>query len=262
MRLENITWPAAEEYFRKNDVVLIALGSIECHGRHMPLGTDTLIPAHLTRMREEKSDVLIAPTVPYGICQDLTDYPGSISINPDVYYGFLNEIMENLYQHGARKFVMLNGHGGNVSVIQRLGMEYEKKGCLTAILNWWLVAGELNPKWRGGHGGAEETAAILGINPELVDKSEIGGELVLYDLTEKMKATGYQVCNYKGISIVIPRSIREITDSGWIGPDHPENAAEEWGKEMLETTTDYIVDFIEEFKKVHWRKEKEDDKNR
>ena len=42
MRLENLTWPKAQEYFEKNDMVLVSIGSIECHGRHMPLGTDTL----------------------------------------------------------------------------------------------------------------------------------------------------------------------------------------------------------------------------
>ena len=44
MRLANLTWPKAQEYFEKNDMVLVSIGSIECHGRHMPLGTDTLIP--------------------------------------------------------------------------------------------------------------------------------------------------------------------------------------------------------------------------
>ena len=68
MRLENLTWPKAQEYFEKNDMVLISIGSIECHGRHMPLGTDTLIPEHLLEKIEKKSDVLIAPTIPYGSC--------------------------------------------------------------------------------------------------------------------------------------------------------------------------------------------------
>ena len=62
MRLTNLTWPKAQEYFEKNDMVLISIGSIECHGRHMPLGTDTLIPEHLLEKIEKKSDVLIAPT--------------------------------------------------------------------------------------------------------------------------------------------------------------------------------------------------------
>ena len=74
MRLTNLTWPKAQEYFEKNDMVLISIGSIECHGRHMPLGTDTLIPEHLLEKIEKKSDVLIAPTIPYGSCQCLAPY--------------------------------------------------------------------------------------------------------------------------------------------------------------------------------------------
>lgn len=57
MRLTDLTWPKAQEYFEKNDMVLISIGSIECHGRHMPLGTDTLIPDHLLEKIEKKSDV-------------------------------------------------------------------------------------------------------------------------------------------------------------------------------------------------------------
>ena len=64
LRLAGITWPRAEEYFRQNDTVLLAVGSIECHGKHMPLGTDTLIPEHLLEKIEEKCDVLIVPPSP------------------------------------------------------------------------------------------------------------------------------------------------------------------------------------------------------
>ena len=54
MRLEHLTWPQAEAYFAKNDTVIIPLGSLECHGRHMPLGTDTLIPNRIIELLEEK----------------------------------------------------------------------------------------------------------------------------------------------------------------------------------------------------------------
>ena len=217
MRLTNLTWPKAQEYFEKNDMVLISIGSIECHGRHMPLGTDTLIPEHLLEKIEKKSDVLI----------------------------FLS-----LYRHGARKFVFLNGHGGNIKMIERLGMEFEDKGCLVAMLNWWLMAWDMNPAWKGGHGGGEETAAILGIDPSLVDKSEIGGELQFKHLSDNLKTTGFRSVEFKGVNVDIIRNTPHVTDNGWIGPDHPSTATEEWGKEMLETTANYIVDFMEEFKKV------------
>ena len=50
MRLANITWPRAQKYFEENDMVIVSIGSIECHGRHMPLGTDTLIPDRLLEL--------------------------------------------------------------------------------------------------------------------------------------------------------------------------------------------------------------------
>ena len=155
MRLANLTWPKAQEYFEKNDMVLISIGSIECHGRHMPLGTDTLIPDFLLEKIEQKSDVLIAPTIPYGACQSLAPYPGTIDIDNEVLYQFCRQIFLSLYRHGARKFVFLNGHGGNMKMIERLGLEFEDKGCLVAMLNWWLMAWDMNPAWKGGHGGGE-----------------------------------------------------------------------------------------------------------
>lgn len=189
MRLSHMTWPQVETYFKGSDMVLLSIGSIESHGRHMPLGTDTIIPEHLLEKIEKKSDVLIAPTIPFGACQSLAPFPGTIDIDQEILYQFCRQIFESLYAHGARKFVVLNGHGGNIGIFTRLGLEYEKRGCLVACLNWWLMAWDMNPAWKGGHGGGEETAAILGIDPSLVDRSEIGGDLKLFNLTENLKAT-------------------------------------------------------------------------
>ena len=100
-----------------------------------------------------------------------------------------------------------------------------------------------------GYGGGD-FAAILGIDPSLVDKSEIGGELQFKHLSDNLKTTGFRSVEYKGVTVEILRKTPHVTDSGWIGPDHPSTATEEWGKEMLETTANYIVDFMEEFKKV------------
>ena len=250
MRLEHLTWPKVQAYFQENDTVLIAIGSIECHGRHMPVGTDTMIPNHLLERIEERSDVLIASTIPYGVSPSLAPYPGTIDVDAEVFYQFCLQVFESLYRHGARRFVVLNGHGGNVKTIECLGLALEKMGCLRAMLNWWLMAWDMDPAWKGGHGGGEETAAILGIDPSLVDKSEIGGELKFFDLTDNLKTTGFRSVQYKGVSVEIMRSTPHVTDSGWIGPDHPNTATEEWGREMLQATADYIVDFMEEFKKV------------
>lgn len=88
------------------------------------------------------------------------------------------------------------------------------------------------------------------IAPSLVDQSEVAGPMRLHDVSDTLKATGFTSIEYKGVTVNIPRLTPSVTHNGWIGPDHPETATEEWGRKMLQTTADYIVDFMEEFKKV------------
>ena len=137
-----------------------------------------------------------------------------------------------------------------MKAIDRVGYDIQRKGGILAELNWWLMAWDMDPAWKGGHGGGEETAAILGIDPSLVDQSEVPGPMKLHDVSDTLKATGFSSIEYKGVTVNIPRLTPTVTHNGWIGPDHPETATEEWGKKMLQTTADYIADFIEEFKKV------------
>lgn len=255
MRLANITWPRAEKYFKESDMVLLPIGSTECHGRHMPLGTDFLIPNKILDLLEEKSDILIAPTIPFGACESLEPYPGTINIGTEILYPYLSRVVECLYEHGARKILILNGHGGNIKTIEKIGLDFEKRGALVVMLNWWLMAWDMNPAWKGGHGGGEETAGIMGVDPSLIDYDELtDAPLELKDLSENLVATGFRTIRFKGVEVEVLRSTPNVTDNGWIGPDHPKTATIEWGKEMLQTTADYIADFIEEFKKVDLNK--------
>ncbi len=250
MRLENARWPQVEEYFKTNDTVLLSIGSVESHGKHLPLGTDTLIPTRLLEMIEDRTSVLMTPVLPFGACESLATFPGTINLGSDLLYQLLSQVCNELYRHGARHFIVLNGHGGNIKTIDRVGIDLRAKGALLAELNWWLMAWDMNPAWKGGHGGGEETAAILGIDPSLVDKSLYGGELELRDVSADMKATGFNTVEFQGVTVNIIRYVDEITDSGWIGPDHPSTATEEWGRDMLEATANYLVDFVDAFGQV------------
>ena len=64
MRLERMNSPEVEAYFKDHKIALLSVGSIECHGLHNALGTDTLIPMKLLELVEQKSDVLILPGLP------------------------------------------------------------------------------------------------------------------------------------------------------------------------------------------------------
>ena len=136
-----------------------------------------------------------------------------------------------------------------MKMIERLGLEFEDKGCLVAMLNWWLMAWDLNPAWKGGHGGAEETAGVLVVNPTLVDWDSIE-DMTLKPVSDEMEATGFKTVRFKGVEIPLVRPITEVTDNGWIGPDHPKNATEAWGRDMLKACAEYIADFMGAFRRV------------
>lgn len=255
MYLANMNYREVEQYLKTSDAILIPVGSLENHGLHMPLGTDFLIPDEIARLISGKSDLLIAPTVNYGATDDLSGFPGTVSIGTEGLIALLRSICDQLYRYGFRHFLILNGHGGNTAAIQAVGMHLYRKGAYLANLNWWLMAGQLNPQWAGGHGGGEETAAVMAVDPGLIKEEYLFlPEGIRNDLGEKLPYGAWTNIMYKGVSVGISREIRDITDNGWLvhsfKGDVPTRATREWGQEMLNTVADYIVDFAAEFEKT------------
>lgn len=106
------------------------------------------------------------------------------------------------------------------------------------------MAGELNPAWRGGHGGAEETAAVMAVDPSLVDASEIGPMALKNDISDELPTSGWDSVEFEGAHIAIPRDACRYAGNGWIGPDDPKLADPEWGGQMMDGVAGYLVDFI------------------
>ena len=163
MRLEHSSWLQVQRYFTQHDLVLLPIGSTENHGSHMALGTDLLVPDYIAGELDKQLEILITPVMPFGAADHHSSFPGTLSIGVDGLYLVLSKICEDLWRYGARRFVFLNGHGGNNPALSKVGLELNQKGGISAQLNWWTVAGELNPAWKGGHAAGEETAAMMAI---------------------------------------------------------------------------------------------------
>lgn len=252
MYLAKMNCKEVEAYLEKSDTVLIPVGSIENHGLHMPLGTDAMIPEHIAKLVDERSHVLIAPALNYGATDALSGFTGTVSIGTEGLIILLRAVCDQLYRYGFRHFLILNGHGGNNAAIQEVGMHLYRKGACLAMLNWWLMAGEINSEWAGGHGGGEETAAIMAVDPSLIKKEYLHlGENIRNDLGDALPYGAWTNITYKGVSVNVPREIRSITDNGWLvhsfKGDVPTRATAEWGKEMLVKVADYIAEFAEVF---------------
>lgn len=250
MRCERMTWPQVAAYFKEHDTVLIAIGSLENHGRQNPLGTDMLIPNKILDLMEERGcDYLIAPSIPYGACDYFREFPGTITIGEDGLYLILSRVIEGFYQHGARHFAILNGHGGNDGAVERIAYELRNKGAILTLLDWWNMVWDLDPKYKGGHGGGEETMGVMAIDESLVDKSQID-DMNLKEINDNFETLTFMSMRYKGVKVAIPRLVNEATDNGWRGDDHPKYATKELGTKMLNDFADFAVDYLNEFKKV------------
>lgn len=252
MFLAHMNYREVENYLKTSDTIVIPVGSLENHGLHMPLGTDFLIPDKIAQLLNDRSDLLIAPTVNYGATDDLTGFAGTVSIGTEGLIALLRAICDQFYAYGFRHFMILNGHGGNTAAIQAVGSHLYRKGAYLAILNWWLMAGQINPEWAGGHGGGEETAAIMAIDPSLIKEEYMTlPEGIRNDLGDNLPYGAWTNILYKGVSVTVPRAVRDITDNGWLlhsfKGDVPSRANAQWGQEMLEATADYMADFGRHF---------------
>lgn len=251
MRLSHITGKQVEEYLERSKTILIPVGSIENHGKHMPLGTDTLIPDKIVQLFEKTCDVMVAPTIPYGATDSIYGCPGTVTLGTDGLVLVLSKVCDSLYRYGFRRFIILNGHGGNIKAIETVGLSMHKKGAWLANLNWWLMAGELRPEWKGGHGGAQETAAVMGVDPSLIHMEYIDDPMgLMNDVSDTMPTISWNAVSFKGATVNIPRESWHYNGNGWYGPDVPNLATKQWGDEMLQTMADYIVEFVAEFDKT------------
>lgn len=111
IKLENNTWEDAEKLIEKSlGTAIIPIGSIEQHGYHLPIGTDSFVANFLAEEAAEKTNSVLVPPMWFGWSPHHMALPGSITIRPEVLQAYLYDIIKSLATHGIDKFVLINGH--------------------------------------------------------------------------------------------------------------------------------------------------------
>mgnify|MGYP001768066516 CR=1 FL=1 len=116
--LSDIGWPDVEEYLHHDDRLILVIGSTEQHGRHLTFSTDVWQPWDIARRAGDRTGVLIAPPVNYGMSLHHLGFPGSLSLQPQTLSAIVSDLLASAYRHGFRRILIVNGHGGNVPAIQ------------------------------------------------------------------------------------------------------------------------------------------------
>jgi creatinine amidohydrolase len=112
MRIEDCNWLQVEDYLRREDRLAIPLGSIEQHA-YLSLGVDRILSGRVAEEAAAPLGVLVMPSLPYGLTPYFAAYPGSPSLRTETYGAVLVDLLDSLAAQGFRRFLFVNGHGGN-----------------------------------------------------------------------------------------------------------------------------------------------------
>ena len=180
MELLEMKWPEVAA-LSKDTPVVVPIASLEQHGRHMPVFTDSLLLGEVVRRLKEplKERILFAPLFWLGNSHHHIDFPGTMSASPRVYLDALIDMAENFLIHGFRRIVFLNGHGGNIVPCQQALFELrqrfrQRSDLLLLTSTYWTAGGNPNHadptfvQTQMGHACEWETSMVLRIRPELV----------------------------------------------------------------------------------------------
>ena len=179
--LWNMTREAAENAIKEADFVVLPTGSTEQHSIHLPVSTDSIRAEELTRylaLHSGDLKMVVLPTLFYGESLHHMHFGGTISLREDTYVQVIKDIAWSVKQHGAKRLLIINYHGGNVAPIQLARMQIEREmGLKVYFVGWTSFASDLVKEWFPGvpygHSGFYETSMILHFRPDLVVKERM-----------------------------------------------------------------------------------------
>jgi len=180
-----ITGPKFKKYVAAGKAVaVLPCGSIEKHGPHLPLGTDTLNVEYVAKTACEKAGAIMLPALPYLFVNEMKASAGAVSLATKTVITLLDEICDEVARNGIKKIVLLNGHGGNNAILMAFLQGLPGQGKDYAVYYLSLMACGKGPKWakaakmrkaklEGGHADDGETDMTYFTNTALVDTKAI-----------------------------------------------------------------------------------------
>lgn len=191
--MAELSWPEFARRIGGGAPVFIPVGATEQHGRHLPLGVDAFIPSWICAEVAKDCRGMVAPAIAYGNRSQPRSgggpaFPGTINITAMTFAWLLRDIITELYRHGARHIVIINGHYENVwpsiegieLALDSIGRDPASGLKILRIDHWELVKPETLARiFPDGYPGIElehasviETSIMLKLRPELVALSE------------------------------------------------------------------------------------------
>ena len=190
MQLSLSTWLEVESYLEHSKGIIIPIGSTEQHGPNGLIGTDVVCPVKIATGIEKEMDVLVAPSINYGMAQHHMAFAGTVTLKPSTLIQLICDVVESLQHHGFTHFYFLNGHGGNIPPVTTAFCQLYHAASLANkpaprchLANWWRndaiteLAEKLYHGAEGHHATVSEVALSYYAHPEAVKDVSMSPEI-------------------------------------------------------------------------------------
>jgi creatinine amidohydrolase len=216
---------------KKTRRAIIPVGSLEQHGSHLPVSTDSLIAEYISRTVAEKVGAFVLPVVSYGVSFEHKPM-FNVSLRNSTLSTMICDACVSLAENRIRQIILINGHHGNMGALQYIAQELAgripKTVRVHTIHYWHMMKSEFD------HAGEVETSLVLAIAPELVrmDRAAPNSKRL-----SKSKAAYSSITN-------APGSFPRITGNGVWGD--PRKATAEKGNKLIQEVTARLAKTITE----------------
>ena len=227
----------------ENAVVILPIASIEQHGPHLPVMTDTRlgyeVATRAARLAWDRQKTVVAPVVWSGLSEHHMPFGGTLTVSHATFRALISDLITALVRQGFRKILISNSHGGNVIAMQQILDELAPTCPATLVATTYVTEtdstyGDLLEDQRGVmHACEAETSMMMVCEPDLVDTSDLAS---LNTPMEGHKFLGAGRASYRW------RPFAHVTSNGVAG--FPEKANAEKGEKLLSQGAQAVADLI------------------
>jgi creatinine amidohydrolase len=221
VELQHLTWPEAQKLGGEGAVGLVTLASLEQHGPHLPLATDSLLGERLARDAAEQMPVpvIVTPVVRGGLSTHHLAFPGSVTLAPEAYREVIASTIQGLERMGVGKVGVWSSHGGNFGFVRELVdgyggpaqlAGYSDLGRFLEVMMEAAASVGLNAPTTDVHAGGLETSMMLAAYPELVRPFE--------------GVSGYTAAESGWLETLFQDGVHAISETGVLGEVADANA--------------------------------------
>ena len=231
------------KYAQDDTVVILPVAALEQHGPHLPVMVDSRLAEEVSKRtaslgRARGIPIITLPVVWHGLSEHHMPFGGTVTLTSNTFFLIVRDLIKSISRHGFSKFLILNGHGGNITAAEVCAQDISMELSLPIVAaTYWLEAADrfakiLETQTNVMHACEAETSMMMALEPNLVVDSllnEAKGPMKL-DFLNAGKGS------YRW------RSLTHVTSNGVIGDPSQSSSAK--GEQLLQEASQAIFELI------------------